>query len=119
MPEPVQLLLALILIIVLLLAFGGFILKKLSDLKNSQSQDQTLVKWLQSMQQSLEQTNLRITSSLSQTNKNITDSLNQSAHNLNRRLDSATNIVSEVSKELGKMNELGNSMRQLQLLLQS
>lgn len=107
------------LLIIFLIVLVVFLNAKISKLADANKPDQTLAQWLQTMQQSVESTNNNMSRIFSVTNKNITDSLERSTQTINRRLDSATSIVADVGKELGKMNDLGNSMRQLQLLLQA
>jgi DNA recombination protein RmuC len=51
--------------------------------------------------------------------KNIADTLHQSTKTLNERLDNAARYIAQVSKEVGRMSELGKSMRDLQVFLQS
>lgn len=108
-------------IIIMLIGFGillWLINKKITQLQQN-PQDQALLQWLSSMQQSLERNNQTLTSALGQTNKNITDSLMQSSQKIDQRLDSAVKIINDTTKELTRMNELGSTMKDLQLLLQS
>ena len=49
----------------------------------------------------------------------IIDSLQKLSPNLNERLDNAARYINQVAKEVGQMNELGRSMRDLQVFLQS
>jgi DNA recombination protein RmuC len=74
-----------------------FINNKLSRINDQTDKDKILAKWLQSMQVSLEGTN----------------------RDMNDRLDNAARYISQVAREVGKMSELGQSMRDLQLFLQS
>lgn len=74
-----------------------FINHKLSQINKETDKDKILAKWLQSMQVSLEGTN----------------------RDMNDRLDNAARYISQVAREVGKMSELGQSMRDLQLFLQS
>jgi len=106
MIDPI-LLLFLIAIIIILIAAVVIILGKLNSLSQSKS-DQTIIQWLQSMQQSL-----------NQNNKNINDTLSQTTANINRRLDNTIGVMMEASKEVARMNELGQSIKDLQLLMQS
>ncbi|NMC35524.1 DNA recombination protein RmuC [Candidatus Beckwithbacteria bacterium] len=96
------------LIILLLVAFLFIILSQIKKLQKSTSSDQTLIQWLQSMQQSL-----------NQNNKNINDTLAQTTATINRRLDNTIGVMTEASREVARMNELGQSIKDLQLLLQS
>ena len=109
-----------IIIVLIVVGFGlvfWYLYSKLG--RSNVSEDQVLTQWLRSMQTSLETTNSSVSSILNQNNKNVTDVLNKSSQTFNKRFDHAMSIFSEVSAELGKMNELGKSMKDLQMLLQS
>ncbi|MGI5828165.1 MAG: DNA recombination protein RmuC [Patescibacteria group bacterium] len=106
-------------IFILFLGLLFILLQKLGEIKNAAGHDQTLVQWLSTMQQSLEKTNTNLTAALSQNNKNVNDTLTRSTEIINRRLDSAVGIVSEASKEIARMNELGKSIKDLQFILQA
>jgi len=109
----------LLIITVIILIFSLILLyRKLGQVQNKTT-DQSLLQWLSSMQQSIERNNQTLTSALGQTNKNITDSLLQSSQKIDQRLDSAVKIINDTTKELTRMNELGSTMKDLQLLLQS
>lgn len=109
----------LLIITVIILIFSLILLyRKLGQVQNKTT-DQGLLQWLSSMQQSIERNNQTLTSALGQTNKNITDSLMQSSQKIDQRLDSAVKIINDTTKELTRMNELGSTMKDLQLLLQS
>lgn len=62
---------------------------------------------------------VKIIDSLQKLSPALTGSLQQSTKTLNERLDNAAKYISEVAKEVGAMNELGQSMRDLQVFLQS
>ena len=49
----------------------------------------------------------------------VIDNLQKLSPNLNERLDNASRYIAQVAKEVGQMNELGQSMRDLQVFLQS
>jgi DNA recombination protein RmuC len=106
-------------VFILFLLLLIILMQKLSEIKKNSGQDQALMQWLSAMQQSIEKTNTNITTALNQNNKNVTDTLSRSTEVINRRLDSAVGIVSDASKEIARMNEMGKSIRDLQLLLQS
>jgi len=91
-------------VVLLLAVFLFVILQKINELKKNSSTDQTLILWLQSMQQSL-----------NQNNKNINETLTRTTANINRRLDSTIGVMAEASKEVARMNELGQSIKDLQL----
>jgi DNA recombination protein RmuC len=110
-----------VLIIILLVIFISlliFFLKKISSLKNS-SADSTLISWLQSMNQTMQKTNTLVVNSLNTSNKNIADTLQRNTANINKRLDSAINVISDSTEQLTKMTELGNTIKDLQLLLKA
>ncbi len=93
--------------------------KKISSLIEQQKTDETLTEWLKSMQTSVDKTSKTLDQALRQTNKNLSDTLHQSTKALNQRLDNAARFIAQVSKEIGQMSELGQSMRDLQVFLQS
>lgn len=45
--------------------------------------------------------------------------LNEQGQNFNQRLDSATQVISQVQRNIGEMSEIGRSMKELQEFLQS
>jgi len=94
--------LLLVLIILLIIIF-----RKLSS-PISNASDPVIVKWLQSM-----------ASNINSSNKNINDTLMQTTSVINKRLDSAIGVVSDSTKELTKMNELGQTIKDLQSVLQA
>lgn len=97
----------LILIVILFIFFSLFINKKISDLKN-QKTDEMLLEWLKTMQSSLEYSST-----------NMVKTLQENSKQLNERLDKASLIFREVSTEVGKMNEIGRNMRELQDFLKN
>lgn len=62
---------------------------------------------------------VKIIDSLQKLSPSLTGSLQASTKTLNERLDNAAKYISQVAKEVGQMNELGQSMRDLQVFLQS
>jgi len=62
---------------------------------------------------------IRIISDLQKLSPTLTGSLQASTKTLNERLDNAAKYIRDVAKEVGQMNELGESMRDLQVFLQS
>ena len=113
-----EIIIILILVIVAFWILTWFLSKKINQLQNKTA-DQALLQWLSSMQQSIERNNNTLTSVLNQTNKNISDSLLQSSQKIDQRLDSAVKLINDTTKELTRMNELGATMKDLQLLLQA
>lgn len=92
--------------------------KKLSDLNKPQS-DQALLEWLKAMQQSLEITNQTINKSLHTSSSTMVQTLQENTKQLNERLDKAAAVIRDVGKEVGEMNEIGRSMKELQDFLKS
>lgn len=75
----------------------SFFNKKLTAIAEQTKPDETLKDWLKSQQQSSQVMSQAI----------------------NERLDRAAQVIAQVSREIGKMSELGASMRDLQIFLQS
>ncbi len=108
----------LVLIIILLFILIVLLLLLFKKLNNS-SPNQTLLQWLNSTQQSQTSNNSNIINSLNLNNKSITDTLQNFSQTLDKRLDSTIGIISKSTEELTKMNQIGQSIRDLQGLLQS
>ncbi|AKM79793.1 MAG: hypothetical protein UX85_C0001G0049 [Candidatus Beckwithbacteria bacterium GW2011_GWB1_47_15] len=92
------------LIIVALALVAWLVNRQFSQLKDSLKPDDNLLKVIDSLQK------------LSPT---LTSSMQQSTKTLNERLDNAAKYIRDVAKEVGQMNELGQSMRELQVFLKS
>ena len=90
-----------------LIAGFGIVFYYLNKKQNS-SIDPTLLEWIKSVQSSLQQNQSSITSVLQENSKQ-----------LNERLDRAAHVIGEVNKEVGKMNEIGRNMQELQDFLKS
>lgn len=113
MPPELYLLTALIILGLALLAwFFSYQLKKLSQTTN---QDKNLLQIITDLQK----LSPELQKGLQTQSKNISDTLSQSTKALNQRLDTAAKYISQVSKEIGQMSQLGQSMRDLQVFLQS
>jgi DNA recombination protein RmuC len=82
-------------------------------------ENQALTEWLKSMQTSIEGTSKTLNEAMRSTNKDITETLVQSTRNLNERLDRAGRYIAQVASEVGKMSEIGRSMKDLQEFLKS
>jgi DNA recombination protein RmuC len=95
-----------------------FLNKKLSELKKPSS-DQTLLEWLKTMQQSVESTNKMMNQALHTNSSQMVQTLQENSRQLNERLDKAAAVIRDVSKEVGQMNEIGRSMKELQEFLKS
>lgn len=89
-------------------ALAWYLNHSLHKLQDNQKSDNTLTKWLQSMQGTLESSN-----------KNITDTLLKSSRDLNFRLDKAAEVIGALQKEAGQFSAISASMRDLQAFLQS
>jgi DNA recombination protein RmuC len=92
--------------------------QKLGELKDNSQQD-ILLKWLESTQGDMKDLQRMLTQTLQQSDKNITDTLQKSYHQLNQRLDTAAKVIGELKEETGKFTEIGRSMRDLQDFLKS
>ena len=96
-----------------------FINQKIKALQETTQEDKTLTEWLKSMQASLDATQKTLNDALQNTNKTVTSALQRSTQALNLRLDKAAQFIAQVAKEVGQMSELNQSLRDLQLFLQS
>jgi len=96
------------LILILLFIAGFYILNKKISSINKSGQDQSLIEWLKTMQNSLDSSTV-----------NMVKTLQENSKQLNERLDKAALAVRDVEKEVGKMSEIGRSMRELQDFLKS
>ncbi|HEX8931595.1 MAG TPA: DNA recombination protein RmuC [Patescibacteria group bacterium] len=100
-------------IIIFMVLLFGFILsfwyfnKKISEI-NKQDTNQALLEWLKTMQKSVD------TSST-----DMIRTLQENSKQLNERLDKAALAMRDVGVEVGQMNEIGRSMKELQEFLKS
>src|SRR3989338_3921743 len=78
--------------------------KKLTDSKNSDETTKLLTQLISDMRGSMDKT---------------TDSMVRQTQAINQRLDKAAEVISNVSKSVGEMTELGRSMKDLQEFLRS
>lgn len=91
----------------------GFILlliffnKKLSDLQRNKP-DASLLEWLKTMQ-----------STIDSSSSHMVKTLQENSKQLNDRLDRAATVIKDVGQEVGKMSEIGRSMKELQDFLKS
>lgn len=124
MPSEFYLLTALI---VAALALAVWLInRKINQLSQKSETDENLLKIIENLQSVPEGLHKDIQSQsrmlqevLGTTNKNISTSLQSSTRAMNERLDHAAKYISQVAKEVGQMSELGQSMRDLQIFLQS
>lgn len=103
----------------LIIAGSAFVIfwfnKKLSEIAEKTKPDENLLRVIETLQKGTSD----LQRGLQDQSKNISDSLQKSTKTLNERLDNAARFIAQVSKEVGKMSELGKSMRDLQVFLQS
>lgn len=62
---------------------------------------------------------LKVIEGLQKLSPELQKGMQSQSQNINERLDNAAKYMSQVAKEVGQMNELGQSMRDLQVFLQS
>lgn len=91
--------------------------KKLSASK--QSMDPSLLEWMKTMQSSVEATQKTVYETLNTNSHHMMRTLQENTKQLNERLDKATQAMSEVNREVGKMSEIGRNMQELQEFLKS
>lgn len=103
--ETVLLLLAVIFVVVI---FGLFLNRRLTELKENQKPSEELLEYLRT-------TNTR----LDEQNRHFTRTLGESTRVLNERLDNAARVISAVQKNIGEMSEIGRGMKELQDFLRS
>ncbi len=110
-----------LLIILVAIVSGFFILYYLLSKKSQspQGDNKALVEWLKSMQTSLDQTNKTLNQSMRDTSLEMTKTLQENNKQINDRLTKAAEVIRDVSHEVGKMSEIGRSMRELQEFLKS
>jgi DNA recombination protein RmuC len=94
------------LIIILFIVLFVFLNKKISNL--TKSEDKSLLEWLKTMQNSVDSSSASMVKTLQENSKQ-----------LNERLDKAAMAMRDVGKEVGQMNEIGRSMKDLQDFLKS
>lgn len=99
-----DLLIILSVIIVGFIALAIFLNKKLS----SQKPEKNMLEVMRILQQSS-----------SEDRKVLLDTLSRNTASLNERLDNAARVIASVSKNVGEMNEIGRSMKDLQEFLRS
>src|SRR3990167_2125050 len=91
-------------LVVIAFAVLYFQIKKLLDSKSSDETTKLLTQLVSDMRGSMDKT---------------TDSMVKQTRAINERLDRAAQVISDVSKSVGEMTELGRSMRDLQEFLRS
>jgi len=103
--------------------FGFIVLYFLLSKKLSENQkpdtDKSLLEWLRTLQQSLDTTNKTLNESMQSNSNHMVRTLQENSKQLNERLDKAAAVMRDVGVEVGQMNEIGRSMRELQDFLKS
>lgn len=74
----------------------------------SSKEDSTLLEWIKSMQTNMNSNSL-----------NMTKILQENSKQLNERLDRTALVIGDVTREIGKMSEIGHSMQEIQDFLKS
>lgn len=113
MPPEIYLISALI--IAGLAVTAWFINHKLSRLGEANKTDEKLLQVIETLQKGTSE----LQRGLRDQSKDISQTLHKSTKALNERLDNAARFIAQVSKEVGQMSEVGKSMRDLQVFLQS
>lgn len=103
------------LVLVSLAVFFWLLNQKIKKLAENNKPDENLLKVIETLQQGTSE----LQKGMQSQTRNISESLHASTKTLNERLDNAARFIAEVSKEVGKMSELGKSMRDLQIFLKS
>ena len=130
------LIIVIVFLIVALIAIFFIFNKKLTELQNNNTEDKsqeaikTVMDLLKMTKEELNSTRKNMQEELSLTRKEIQGNLNQSRQSLdknfdenrksiNSRLDNAAEVIMGVTKELGKVQEIGQQMKTLQDFLRS
>jgi len=111
-------------LIIILIVIFGFVLLYLfikSELKKlySKPQDLSLIEWLKSMQNSIDTTNRSLSEAMRGSSSDVAKILQANTKQLNERLDTASQVIGDLKKNLGEMSEVGRGIRSLQEFLQS
>lgn len=114
------------LVIIGLGAIAWWLNRRLAEIAKASKQDENLLKIIEglqkvpdNLQKGLQSQSKTLQDVLLSTNRNISDALQKSNKAINERLDNAAKYISQVSKEVGQMSEIGRSMRDLQEFLKS
>lgn len=107
-----------ILVIGMIIGFSiiGYVL---SRKKSSDPDQKALSDWLQSMQRSIDHTNLTLQETLRMTQTDTHRALTTQTKEINDRLDSASQVMGDLKKNLGELSEVGRGIKDLQMFLQS
>ncbi len=109
-----------ILIILVIGILSIFILLKIELAKlRRPDENVALTKWLQSMQSTIEHTNKTLNEAMRGQTGDVSRLLAANSRELNERLDTATQVIGDLKRNLGEMSEVGKGIRSLQEFLQS
>lgn len=100
--------LVIVVIILLGLGFVVFIFNRKITQLQSQKTDTALLEWLKTMQVTMDSNSMT-----------MTRVLQENARTLHERLDKAAEAMRDVNREVGRMNEIGKNMQELQDFLKS
>jgi len=107
-----------ILVVGMIIGFGivGYLVHKNNTPKTD---EKALANWLQSMQRSIEHTNATLQETLRMTQTDTHRALTTQTKDINERLDTASQVMGELKKNLGELSEVGRGIKDLQMFLQS
>jgi DNA recombination protein RmuC len=117
-------------VIAVLIYFINLKFKQLNNSAEEKNNNEVITKWLESMQVTVDSRLKDVQGTMDHRLKNVQDQLDKTTNTLNyrvdestktmnKRLDQAAEVISDVKKELGSMNEIGRSMKDLQSFLKS
>lgn len=109
------LIIILIAFFILLMFFIKIQIKQLS--KNNENE--TLIRWLESMQDTMDVRLKNVQNELGKTTQTLSQNSLETSKLMTDRLDKASEIIGKVQKELGTMSEIGHSMKDLQDFLKT
>lgn len=106
-------------ILVIGIAVIVFLLKSELSKLHGNDENIALTRWLQSMQGTIEHTNKTLNEAMRGQTGDVSRLLQANTRQLNERLDSATQVIGDLKRNLGEMSEVGKGIRSLQEFLQS
>lgn len=110
----------LILIIIVLIIVAGAVIYITTQLKNLQgslgkNDNQVIVEWLKQMKSSMDNNSMSMERQL----KNSQEAINQQTKTVWERLDKSQDVIREIQKQLGGIQEFGTDMKDLSNILKS
>ena len=100
-----------------MILFLGYYLS--SQLKKSQKEDTTLVEWLKSMEGKIENNKDVLEKNLKDQRDTLNQQLSQQTKFISERLEKSSDVIREVQKQLGGIQEFGTDMKDLSNILRS